>query len=313
LIFPVDARTLHLSDDREDFFMSHCFISYDHADSNLAGELIGKLDEARIPVWKDSLSLRAGEDWRVRIDEGIKAAFALIVVVTPRAMVSEYVSYEWACGVGAGAKVIPLLMEASQLHARLSAMHYLDFTDPARRPWDALIQELRKACEERAVVSVQVPANAPLMVKKAVEALDSLEPEQQAQAIKALGQIDHRAARDALAGAVQHPSRDVRIKAALELSRFKDPRAVPGLIDAQRAWQLRWEFVRTMVRIGPAAVPGLLAAINDDDAELREYAAHALGEIKEMLALPALEKLIKDPVASVREAATKAMERISGL
>jgi len=40
--------------------MSHCFISYDHADSNLVGEIISKLGEAGIAVWKDSLSLARG-------------------------------------------------------------------------------------------------------------------------------------------------------------------------------------------------------------------------------------------------------------
>jgi HEAT repeat protein len=204
-----------------------------------------------------------------------------------------------------------LLLEASQLHALLSAIQYLDFTDPARPPWDALIQELRKASEESAVLPV--PANAPPIVKKAVEALDSLDPEEQAQAIKALVQIKHPSAREALAAAVQHPTQDVRIRAALELSRFKDTRALPGLIEAQRAWQLRWEFVRTIVPFGSVAVPGLVAALNDDDGELREYAAHALGELKEGLALPALEKLTQDPVASVRTAATKAIQKVSAV
>jgi len=86
---------------------------------------------------------------------------------------------------------------------------------------------------------------------------------------------------------------------------------VPGLIEAQRSWQLRWEFVRSVVRIGPAAVPGLVAVLSDNDAELREYAAHALGELKEKFALPALERLAHDPVAAVRDAASKAIEKIS--
>jgi HEAT repeat protein len=56
-----------------------------------------------------------------------------------------------------------------------------------------------------------------------------------------------------------------------------------------------------------------MAALNDKDDELREYAAHALGELKEELALPALEKLSQDPVASVRAAATKAIRKISAV
>ena len=281
--------------------MSHVFISYDHVDGEFAGELTSRIHGAGLAVWKDSASLHAGDDWRARIDAAIKAAFALIVVITPHATASEYVSYEWACGLGAGVKVIPLLVHPAELHPRLAAMHYLDFTNRERAPWEILIQELL-AMEARA---------KPPIVKSAVDALDSLNQEEQARAIKVLADVDHPAARNALADAVHHHSRDVRIKAALQLARFKDARAVPGLIEAQRCWQLRWEFVRGITPIGSAAVPGLIQALSDDDAELREYAAHALGEIGQKSAVPALAKLANDRVANVRAAAIKAMETIA--
>jgi HEAT repeat protein len=105
----------------------------------------------------------------------------------------------------------------------------------------------------------------------------------------------------------------VRIRSALALSRFKDARAVPGLIDAQRWWQLRWEFVRRISAIGAPAVPALIEALHDEDAELREYAAHALGELEAESAVAALKKSAQDPVDKVRDASGKALAKMRRL
>jgi hypothetical protein len=290
--------------------MSHIFISYAHADQEFVNELVQRLRNAGISVWKDSHDLHAGDDWRERIDDAIKAATALIVVMTPAAADSEYVSYEWACGLGADVRVLPVLVERSELHPRLSAMHYLDFTTPSDRPWDRLIQELQKAAAISPKISVEIPSNTIPMVRKALEALDSLNADEQMQAVQALTRIDHPSARDGLAIAAQHPTRDVRIRASLELARFKDPRAVPGLIESQRSWQLRYEFVRNITPIGLAAVPGLIGALRDPNTELRRYAAIALGEICHEAAVPALVQALKDSDADVRGAASAALDKI---
>ncbi len=102
--------------------MPHVFISYDHDDKEFAGELMNRFQAAGLTVWKDSASLRAGDDWRAQIDSGIKTASAVVVVMTPEAAASDYVTFEWACALGAGVKLIPLLVRPTQLHARLSAI-----------------------------------------------------------------------------------------------------------------------------------------------------------------------------------------------
>src|SRR5262245_9520703 len=107
--------------------MSHVFICYHHNDGDFAENLRSKIEAAGISAWMDD-RLRAGEDWRVEIDKAIKEdAVALIVVVTPEAKASEYVTYEWACAWGAGLKVIPVLLKRTELHPRLEALQYLDF------------------------------------------------------------------------------------------------------------------------------------------------------------------------------------------
>ena len=123
----------------------HLFISYKHEDSDFAEILINRVEKAGFKTWVDSDKLAPGEDWRNGIDESIKNAFALIVIMSPEAKASEYVTYEWAFARGAGIKVIPVLYKSTQLHPRLEALQYLDFTIRTNRPWDTLLNVLRNA------------------------------------------------------------------------------------------------------------------------------------------------------------------------
>ena len=125
--------------------MSHVFISYNQEDSDFSEILHNKLHQAEFTVWTDLSGLRGGDDWRREIDQAIKDAFALIVIMTPTSKDSEYVTYEWAFAWGAGVKVIPILLKKTVLHPRLESLQYLDFTNRHARPWDTLVKLLQEA------------------------------------------------------------------------------------------------------------------------------------------------------------------------
>ena len=135
----------------------HIFISYQHEDAEFAENLIHRIKDAGFDLWVDSENLRAGEEWQVRIDQAIKSAFALIVIMTPEAQASEYVTYEWSFAWGADVKVVPVMVKQTQLHPRLKTLQYLDFTNYATRPWDKLIEALKVA----ASVHISSPTTAP--------------------------------------------------------------------------------------------------------------------------------------------------------
>src|SRR6266567_3712535 len=98
--------------------MKQVFISYMHEDLDFAENVIRRLERAGFSTWADE-RLRAGEDWRTMIDLAIKNSFALIVVMTPEAKASEYVTYEWAFAWGMSIRVIPLMLRKTALHPRL--------------------------------------------------------------------------------------------------------------------------------------------------------------------------------------------------
>lgn len=124
--------------------MSHVFISYDHTDGDFVELLHGKLEAAGFEIWVDNTGLKAGQDWRSGIDEAISASQAVILIMSPESLNSLYVTYEWAYALGCKKTLIPLMYRQANLHARLSSLQYLDFTQRSLRPWENLVQRLKE-------------------------------------------------------------------------------------------------------------------------------------------------------------------------
>ncbi|HEY3313300.1 MAG TPA: toll/interleukin-1 receptor domain-containing protein [Anaerolineales bacterium] len=140
--------------------MNHVFISHSHADIDFAEILDNKVTEGGFTAWRDT-GISGGADWRTEIDLAIKDAFALIVIMTPDAKASEYVTYEWAFAWGAGVKVIPIMLRKTELHLRLETLQYLDFTNSNARPWDTLQKllgeaDISKPQEDKITTSEQI-------------------------------------------------------------------------------------------------------------------------------------------------------------
>ena len=118
------------------------FVSYASEDSVFAELVKMKLNEAKLDVWLDQDKLDAGEEWRNEIDLGINESQAIILILTPHACKSEYVTYEWAYALGRKKNIIPLMYKKSKIHPRLSGMQYLDFTNNGKGPWDKLLARI---------------------------------------------------------------------------------------------------------------------------------------------------------------------------
>jgi HEAT repeat protein len=324
----------------------HVFVAYKHEEKPFVDALIRQVQEAGFQVWVDMEQLRAGENWREEINIAIKDSFAVIVIITPDAKISEYVTYEWAFAQGANIKVIPIMLrETFKMHPQLELLQYLDFTDQSRYPWDKLIQRLSEIQGAKPLQTVTVSRDAPPAVKSAVAALDSHNADDRRAALKSLAQTDHLDARNALLGAIRHPLRDVRVDAAFMLAKqsdYKDQEAVPGLLDAldhedirirvaackalgemaaanavPRLLQilnkdtdndLRWAATNALGKMGTAAVPGLVKALQDEDWKVRRSAADALWGLREPSAVPALVEALFDKNDVVRQAAANAVE-----
>ena len=292
--------------------MPTVFLSYDREDGDFAEVVRDRLTERGFTVWMDLDRLTPGRTWRDDIDDAIRAASALVLVMSPEALASQYVTYEWAFALGAGLRVVTVLLKATPLPPRLEVLQYLDFTRRQDRPWDALADAIGQAAEARPTRTLRVPVGAPAIVEKAAAALDGLDPEAHTAALRSLAQMSHPAAREVLAAALEHPVEDVRTGAARALAALGDPRAIPGVV-AQRDW-LRLQLGRTLAPFGLAALPALLDALRTQPGPGREYLAYALAELPGAATaaevVPTLLALLDDAEAAMRVAAVRSLGQL---
>ena len=99
-------------------------------------------------IWRDLGSIRAGDDWRQTIEDGIKDCLAVVVALSASSADSAYVTFEWAYAIGMGKPVVPVKLSECKVHPKLEPTQYIDFSYPRALPWDSLIQRLKEIEEE---------------------------------------------------------------------------------------------------------------------------------------------------------------------
>jgi HEAT repeat protein len=132
---------------------------------------------------------------------------------------------------------------------------------------------------------------------------------------------DARPALPALTAAANDEHPGVRAVAVQALARVGqgDPASVAALVHALRGGgdaDYRWKAARALGHLGPQAaeaVPGLVAAVSDDNGHVRREAIIALGRIgrsAEAAGVPVLVRALEDPDPDIRRAAATALGRM---
>lgn len=284
--------------------MSHIFISYSHHDTEFVERLKAELRRANFMVWVDDERLRAGEDWRQSIDDAIRTAMALIIVITPEADQSKYVTYEWACAWGASIPVIPLILKPARPHPRLEVLQHLDFTDLRTLPWQRLIIELRKI-EAENPQRVLIPAGTPANIRGALEALNDWDPERRTKAARVLAEKRHDSVVPALITILRDEDVMVRETAVIALGNIGNPMAVPALRDVLQSpnGDMRLFAIGALGKIHDASVvPTLVDSLFDEDRTVREVASEALDSLIEIADQPPIVEALSNSIFTLIEA-----------
>jgi hypothetical protein len=125
--------------------MNHIFISYSPKDQKMMTTLREVLLQAGFKPWIDPAP-QPGMDWRFDIDDAIRAADVVLLVATPAAAESVYVTYEWSLALGMNIPVIPVIFKPATLHPRLTALMTFDMNawKDERQFWDYFVRELKR-------------------------------------------------------------------------------------------------------------------------------------------------------------------------
>lgn len=89
--------------------MSVVFISYSHADHIAADAIVTELEELGIETFRDVKNIEWGQPISVKVRDGLQSAAAIIVIVSPGSLKSQWVAYEVGFGVGTKKRVLPYL------------------------------------------------------------------------------------------------------------------------------------------------------------------------------------------------------------
>lgn len=262
--------------------MTHVFISCARVDSDFALLLKNNLEQSGFHVWLDLDRLQPGFDWRQEIDNGIRMAFALIVVITPESKLSEYVTYEWAFALGVGVKVVPLLLEPTSPHPRLEILQYIDFTNRTSRPWDKLVNRLKDIYQEVPKKPAPIGDDELNMILRDIENQPNISP---IGVLRRLRGLKGPLVLQKISEILQKPSATydftIRVAAVEALGLSSEPKAVPILLKMLR---------------------------DDRDDNVKIASAEALGLLGDVSAVPQLidtlkiySKYLKMPIVAGNE------------
>lgn len=123
--------------------MSQVFVSYKRSDKDFVHRLVDELRRNHFPVWLDEDSIKPGDDWQEAIYKTIQTeTSAVIVVLSPEAVDSEWVGVEYNLAMDHGITVIPLIYKPCDVPARLQSLNYVEyFKNPS---FDGLIKRLQE-------------------------------------------------------------------------------------------------------------------------------------------------------------------------
>ncbi len=91
--------------------MKNVFISYSRQDRTFAERLARDLQDAGLNVWIDFRRIKAGEQWREAIFEGINQSDMVIVCLSPAAVESDWVRREILMAFGNNKVMLPITVE----------------------------------------------------------------------------------------------------------------------------------------------------------------------------------------------------------
>lgn len=92
--------------------MSKIFLSHVAEDRSTAKHLVADLKDLGIDLWSDT-QLSSGDSWENVIEDQIRQTEAIVVLVSPASLGSEWIAKEWAGPLSRSARIVPVLINGA--------------------------------------------------------------------------------------------------------------------------------------------------------------------------------------------------------
>jgi WD40 repeat protein len=137
------------------------FISYSRRDGEFAAKLRAALTARGFQAYLDTRDISPGERWRVRLEELILAADAVVFIISPDSIASEHCAWEVARTLELKKNIIPLYWREAALPEGLSELNHVSFEAygrsyiPDEALFEAAIIQLETALNIREIIWVR--------------------------------------------------------------------------------------------------------------------------------------------------------------
>ena len=148
-----------LSADRPRTKRPGVFLSYSRRDSARASVLEAGLKAQGLQVWRDAQSIRAGAHWFEAIEEGVRRARAVVVLVTETSARSEWVTYEYGLAKGARVPVIAVVTRGAKVPdpvRQFQIVQYSGAGSAAKKIYEGIRDQSRSIGRDRAAIPTLV-------------------------------------------------------------------------------------------------------------------------------------------------------------
>jgi hypothetical protein len=147
--------------------VSHVFLSYARHDQVFADRLVAALEGRGVNVWVDREDIPGGAAWESAIVEALSSSSAVLVVLSPASVTSEYVPKELSLAEKYDRPIVPILYEAweaspdasavKRVEFQLAGVQYVDF---AGQPFEHALTALLRALSGAGPRAAERPARA---------------------------------------------------------------------------------------------------------------------------------------------------------
>ncbi|MBD2451746.1 TIR domain-containing protein [Nostoc sp. FACHB-152] len=112
--------------------MTQVFLSYSNQDRAVMEKIRNSLQRESITVWTNTTDIKTGEEFHEAIKRGIEQADNIVYLLSPDAVNSTYCQQELDLAVTLNKRIIPLLVQETdlmQVPSALRNLQYIDLTD----------------------------------------------------------------------------------------------------------------------------------------------------------------------------------------
>jgi len=128
--------------------MFNVFISYARSDSDEAERLVRALRAGNVTGWLDQADIAAGDSVPSAVRGALKESSALVVLLSPNALQSEWVQFEIGAAEALGKKIVPVIVSGEHLEEQFpDILKDRNWIDARHRSHADVVRDLEHALE----------------------------------------------------------------------------------------------------------------------------------------------------------------------